>query len=120
MKFTSLHKHIKNVSTCGTTLMENCKLVEELLCNQGCKRVPCNQVGLGEKHQVGICAPGKELREKGRTTWADIHPGEREVQARQAVPVLGSYGKDTSPLGSLENFWDRKKGWRNLDSTHEE
>ena len=36
------------------------------------------------------------------------------------VPVLGSYTEETSPLGCLENQWDRQKCWQSQDSTREE
>ena len=46
--------------------------------------------------------------------------GASGLSHRLGIPVLESCKEQTSTLGCRENCWDRQKGWRSLDSTHEE
>ena len=71
-------------------------------------------IGLGP-----VCMGGNS-EERGDHMHGHSSWGVSGLSHRLGIPVLGCYAKETSSLGHLENCWNRQKGWRSLDSTHEE
>ena len=57
---------------------------------------------------------------KRRLHWWTLVLGSEWVEPQTGHPSLESYVQETRLLGCLENFWDRQKGWRSLDTTLEE
>ena len=104
MKLTSPDEHIKNTSTCGTTVTENWKLAEGLLYNQGSKKDTQVIRWEGKKsNRTGTCASGRGLRGKGEYTGGHPPWGVNGWNHRLGTPVLGSYLEEKRPLGWLED-----------------
>ena len=88
----------------------NWKLAEGFLYNQSCKKDKHEVKQEGkESNKVETCAPRKGLRGKKRLhRWIPALESER-LSHKLSTPVLGSYAEETSPLGWLEDCWDKQK-----------
>lgn len=77
-------------------------------------------IGQKKRHKVGISNPWRDLKGREGLKEQTLPWGVSGSIHRVGFPVPRSYSEEKRYLGCWENCWDRKKGWRTLDSTSKE